>query len=208
MADDDKLVAHIAAMQGLRDKTICHTKITGQGHRFHGFRQFNLARARDILLQMQKKICFLHTPRNFLEIEIRAMEDPRLYAGVVDPAHIIQEPYSLQMIGRPINSGTVCKTSYAWKPAIIDDKFLHKLCAHPYVLDAAVEPGRLHVYTIEDRNIEGGIVQSLQLLASTNRQWHGLRQKQPTFKHSKQPTRKRRHGQKQRRQQAGKRKNT
>ena len=52
MADDDKLVAHIAAMQGLRDKTICHTKITGQGHRFHGFRQFNLARARDILLKI------------------------------------------------------------------------------------------------------------------------------------------------------------
>ena len=181
MSSDDELVLHIMQMQGIKDKTICHTKIVGQGHRFHGFWEFNVTQARDILMKHQKRICFTHTPKNHLEIEIRSMDDPRKYAGVIDPAHIIHEPYSLQIIKDPVNSGTVCKTSYVWKSSVIDDKFLHKICSHPYVLKVTVETGRLNIYTIEDRNIEGGIVQTLKV-TPTNAQWKSFKRKQPLSK--------------------------
>ena len=167
-AADRQFVDGMRALGTYRDATICHTQTTGGGHRFHGFRVFKFNRARKLLHDHQKNATFKFKNTGVIEIEVRPMANHNTCTGVVDPATLTFEPYLLQARGKPVPAGAVTRTDYTFGPAVTDS-LLHRLCEHPYVLDAWLQDGKLSVFVTHDRNILGGLVQELKKRGKTPR---------------------------------------
>ncbi len=154
---DAAFVRSMIGMQTYHDKTICYARITGGGHRFHGYTTFKFGVASAVLIDCQKNARFRHTSNGVIEVETRAMTDRHTCTGVVDPATLCGAPHNLAPLGSPIHGGAVSKHTFAWSPDVTDT-LLHKLTRHPYVLDVWIETGKLVVFIVHDRNIDGGLM--------------------------------------------------
>lgn len=148
-------VDEIVALASYADRTICHTSITGGGHRFHGFLTFKFRDAARVLKEHQRNLTFNHA-KTCLEVESRLMTDRSTVCGVVAPDSLSQPPYSLRPLPGNVHAGAVSRVSYAWS-SVITDTLLHGLTQHPTCLDVWVEKSKISVFCMHDRNIIGGL---------------------------------------------------
>jgi len=151
------------ALATYHDKPICHTRITGNGDRFHGFRRVKWSKAAPILKQHQKVVAFSTKANGVLELETRDMIDSRASTGVMAPRELDEDPYKLVPKSGTVDAGAVTRRRYAWDASVATDSVLHRLVQHPSVLDVWVEGNAtLSVFEMHNRNIEGGLVEQHQ----------------------------------------------
>jgi len=156
----DLFVAGMADLQTYHDKVICHTSITGGGHRFHGFKRLMWSTAASVLKDHQRNAVFHHTTNGAMRLETMTMTDRNTCTGVVDPATLDQAPHNLVPVERATHAGAVSKRTFKWNTTVTDT-LLHRVFEHPSVLDVWVEPGTVAVFIVHDRNIQGGLVDEI-----------------------------------------------
>ena len=153
-------VRDITALQSYKDNTVCHAMTTGFGVRFHGFRRISFSAMAKVLKQFDKNMTFKPSPNGVVNLEARDMVDHDTCTGIVDPESLVDAPHNLVRQQPALNAGAVSRHEYKWSRTITDS-LLHRLLAHPKVLDVWVEADRISVFVVHDNNLQGGLMQHI-----------------------------------------------